>query len=424
MPAIKVENLSKVYKLGTLKSADKHLREAVTGLFKRARVDTHAGPVDDHILWALRDVSFEIEHGEVVGIIGRNGAGKSTILKILSRITDPSSGRAVLEGRVGSLLEVGTGFHPELSGRENVYLNGALLGMRRSVIERKFDEIIDFAGIERFLDTPVKRYSSGMYVRLAFAVAAHLEPDILIVDEVLAVGDVAFQNKCLGKMQSVANEGRTVLFVSHNMGVLQSLCRRGIVLKGGRCIYDGGIHDAIDSYMASVASSSGGGVLASPERRGDGSIKLTDVRILNDKGASVDRLIAGRAYTFELDYVCPSAPEALVFIAIISEKTATPLTVFSNREQVGVYRNLSNAGTFRCHIPDLPLMPGQYHLELALRHTNSTVSADWVPSALKFSVDSSEFFPNGLVPDDRYCSFMVEQQWEHVVQDSQSKAAG
>lgn len=199
--------------------------------------------------FALDDVSFEIASGEVVGIIGRNGAGKSTLLKVLSRITEPTSGRVVLRGKVASLLEVGTGFHPELTGRENIYLNGAILGMSRVEIKQKFEQIVDFAEVEKFLDTPVKRYSSGMYVRLAFSVAAHLDPEILVVDEVLAVGDAQFQNKCLGRMHEVANEGRTVLFVSHNMGVLRRLCTRGIVLRKGRCIYDGDVGAAISHSL-------------------------------------------------------------------------------------------------------------------------------------------------------------------------------
>jgi len=228
--AIRVENLSKLYTIGARQERHDTIRDA---LASRLRRRTSSQPTDENDLWALRDVSFDVHQGEVVGIIGRNGAGKSTLLKILSRITEPTSGRVMLHGRVASLLEVGTGFHPELTGRENIYLNGAILGMRRREIERKFDEIVAFAEIERFLGTPVKRYSSGMYVRLAFAVAAHLEPEILLVDEVLAVGDAQFQRKCLGKMEDVAHEGRTVLFVSHQMNAVQTLCRTCVLLEEG-----------------------------------------------------------------------------------------------------------------------------------------------------------------------------------------------
>ena len=240
--AIKVENLGKAYLLGakeeradTFVGAMMNIAKAPLRNYQRLRGLNTFGHNEESedILWALKGVSFDIRHGEVVGIIGRNGAGKSTLLKILSRIVEPTEGRVEIRGRVSSLLEVGTGFHPELSGRENVYMNGTILGMKKGEIDRKFDEIVEFSGVERFLDTPVKRYSSGMKVRLAFAVAAHLEPEILIIDEVLAVGDAEFQKKCLGKMQDVAGGGRTVLFVSHNMGAIQNLCPRAVLLKHG-----------------------------------------------------------------------------------------------------------------------------------------------------------------------------------------------
>ena len=235
--AIRVENLSKMYRI----VAKEQQPQTRAGTLKRAALSpiaylsrTLSQPSEEEVFWALRDISFEVERGEVVGIIGPNGAGKSTLLKILSRITEPTNGRAVIKGRVGSLLEVGTGFHPELTGRENIFLNGTIMGMKRNEIQRKFDEIVDFSGVEKFIDTPVKRYSSGMYVRLAFAVAAHLEPDILIIDEVLAVGDVQFQKKCLGKMQDVSKtKERTVLFVSHNMDMIRALCRNCILLNRG-----------------------------------------------------------------------------------------------------------------------------------------------------------------------------------------------
>ncbi|HEX8568019.1 MAG TPA: ABC transporter ATP-binding protein [Pyrinomonadaceae bacterium] len=251
-PIIRVENLSKQYVIGGRQEPYATFRESLVNAARLPLNMIKRRPKEntDHRFWALKDVSFEVKPGEVVGIIGRNGAGKSTLLKILSRITEPTVGRIELYGRVGSLLEVGTGFHPELTGRENIYLNGAILGMRREEIAKKFDEIVDFAEIEDFLDTPVKRYSSGMYTRLAFAVAANLEPEILIVDEVLAVGDAEFQKKCLGKMKSVSdNEGRTILFVSHNMSAVKTICRRGIMLKGGSLQFDGDAVSAVDFYM-------------------------------------------------------------------------------------------------------------------------------------------------------------------------------
>jgi lipopolysaccharide transport system ATP-binding protein len=252
--SIQVENLGKRYRIGAQQERFRTLRDslvnAVTDPIRRFRQSQAEGQTQDTI-WALKDVSFEVKQGEVLGIIGRNGAGKSTLLKILSHITDPTEGRVMLRGRVGSLLEVGTGFHPELTGRENIYLNGAILGMKKVEIERKFDEIVAFAEIEKFLDTSVKRYSSGMYVRLAFAVAAHLEPEILVVDEVLAVGDAEFQRKCLGKMGGVAREGRTVLFVSHNMAAIRNLCSTAILLEKGNLAYSDSAKDVVDYYLRS-----------------------------------------------------------------------------------------------------------------------------------------------------------------------------
>jgi lipopolysaccharide transport system ATP-binding protein len=248
--AISVENLAKEYKLGLTVSDFWTVQKQFVGRLLRRE---HADDGSDDTIWALDDVSFDVRPGEVLGIVGRNGAGKSTLLKILSRITEPTRGQATIHGRVGSLLEVGTGFHPELTGRDNVYLNGAVLGMTRAEVRRKFDEIVAFAEIDRFIDTPVKRYSSGMYVRLAFAVAAHLEPEILIVDEVLAVGDVGFQRKCLGKMNAAARSGRTVLFVSHNMGAIAELCSRAILLEQGRIRADGEVQEVLERYSQVVS---------------------------------------------------------------------------------------------------------------------------------------------------------------------------
>lgn len=260
-PIIKVNNLSKRYRIGAKEQGYKTFREAIVegisapirNLAKLRRLtefkDNPSSNDEEDVIWALKDVSFEVNEGEVLGIIGRNGAGKTTILKVLSRITEPTSGSAEIHGRVSSLLEVGTGFHPELTGRENIFLNGAVLGMRKREIKEKFNEIVSFSGIEKFIDTPVKRYSSGMYVRLAFAVAAHLEPEILLIDEVLAVGDVQFQKKCLGKMKDVASGGRTVLFVSHNMQSINSLCNRAILLENGRIAYSGSTMETINKYL-------------------------------------------------------------------------------------------------------------------------------------------------------------------------------
>ena len=308
--AVHVENLSKLYHIGAAETyvmIRESLMEAFAAPFRRARekLQSSNGQVSESgdTIWALKDVSFEIKQGEIVGIIGRNGAGKSTLLKILSRITEPTDGFAEIHGRVGSLLEVGTGFHGELSGRENIYLNGAILGMRKTEIARKFDEIVAFAEVEKFIDTPVKRYSTGMYLRLAFAVAAHLEPEILIVDEVLAVGDASFQNKCIGKMGAVAKEGRTVLFVSHNVAAVKSLCTRAILLDRGQVDCDGPVDEVVDRYiMANSDVLKSGAIPDHVERIGTGEAKLCSVQLANMSCNSVSELYFGQPFRVTLAF--------------------------------------------------------------------------------------------------------------------------
>jgi lipopolysaccharide transport system ATP-binding protein len=300
-PAVAVKGLSKRYEIGAAEPEYRTLREALTDVFTapfRRRTED-----DTRTLWALKDVSFEVPPGEVIGIIGRNGAGKSTLLKILSKITEPTDGRVEIRGRVASLLEVGTGFHPELTGRENVYLNGAILGMTHREIDRKFDEIVAFSELEKFIDTPVKRYSSGMSVRLAFAVAAHIEPEILILDEVLAVGDTDFQKKCLGKMGEVGRSGRTVLFVSHNLSAVTRLCQRAIVLSQGRIVFDDAADAACRSYLymgdTSPAFREWSDPAAAP---GDDTVRLLSVRVLNAAGDTADAFAASDPITIEMNY--------------------------------------------------------------------------------------------------------------------------
>ncbi len=302
--AITISGLGKKYKIGAAHERATTLRDAITGVaaapIRRLR---HAGSSTGHVseFWALRDVSFDVEPGQVVGIIGRNGAGKSTLLKILSRITHPTTGRAVINGRVGSLLEVGTGFHQELSGRENIYLNGAILGMSRSEIGSKFDEIVAFSEIGEFLDTPVKRYSSGMFVRLAFAVAAHLEPEILLVDEVLAVGDISFQRKCLGQMERIAGTGRTVFFVSHNMSAVRGLCTRAVQIDEGRLVADGQVDDVVLAYVAQQTAGPGA-VLELPRALGDpDELMITAVRVLDDQGRTQGPFHSREPINVEID---------------------------------------------------------------------------------------------------------------------------
>src|SRR5262245_6739355 len=292
--AITVSQLGKRYRVGELQKY-KALRDVVADAFRKP---FRRNGNSTSTIWALKDVSFEIKHGQAVGLIGHNGAGKSTLLRILSRITEPSTGFARVRGRIGSLLEVGTGFHNELTGRENIYLNGAILGMKKAEIDRNFDEIVAFSEVEKFIDTPVKHYSSGMYVRLAFAVAAHLEPEILIVDEVLAVGDAAFQKKCLGKMDNVAKQGRTVLFVSHNMTAVEALCTRGIYLSEGCVASDAPILESIRRYISESSNSTSQSLAERSDRYGDGRLRFTAWWIEDQEGLRVSNVIVGQNIRF------------------------------------------------------------------------------------------------------------------------------
>lgn len=357
--AISIQNVSKVYRLGSA-SGRRTLREALTGLIRRK------APSDrGQEFWALRGVSFEIEAGEVVGIIGRNGAGKSTLLKVLSRITEPTTGELTIRGRIGSLLEVGTGFHPELTGGENIYLNGAILGMTRREVRGRFDEIVAFAGIQRFLDTPVKHYSSGMYMRLAFAVAAHLDPEVLLVDEVLAVGDLEFQRKCLGRMQDVAAAGRTVILVSHNMGAIRSLCHRALFLSGGELIQDGPAAVVVDRYLRDVAE----GTPLSTARPSD-QLVIERVRLLNGDGARTLEFSPGEDLTIEVVLVA-RAPIERPFLWL--GVGTVHGSVFSANNLLDDFRpeRLVGTSTVRCRFRRLPLLPQQYVIRMGARASDA-----------------------------------------------------
>jgi lipopolysaccharide transport system ATP-binding protein len=301
MPAaIDVEGLGKRYRIGEFQAAYGTLRESLSHLGKRL-AGQESRPSHEEI-WALKDVSFQVQQGEVLGLIGRNGAGKSTLLKVLTRITSPTAGRAEIRGRVGSLLEVGTGFHPELTGRENIYLNGAILGMKRREIQGKLPDIIEFSGVSQFLDTPVKRYSSGMYVRLAFSVAAHFEPEIMLVDEVLAVGDAEFQARCLGRMEDFGDTGRTVLFVSHNLQAITQLCDRVLLLDGGRVVRDGPSEEVVAHYLQTTAGSGSSRTWAPDKAPGDDLVRLRSVRIVDSDGQTVDYVDVRRPVGIELGF--------------------------------------------------------------------------------------------------------------------------
>jgi lipopolysaccharide transport system ATP-binding protein len=329
---VSAERVAKRYRLGERESYGA-LRDVLAGAFTAPfrRRDHRAAPTE---LWALDDVSFVLERGEVLGLIGANGAGKSTLLKVLSRITEPTKGRVVLRGRVGSLLEVGTGFHPELTGRENIMLNGTILGMRRAEIVRRFDEIVEFAGVQKFLDTPVKRYSSGMQVRLAFAVAAHLEPEILLVDEVLAVGDAEFQQKCLGKMRDVTREGRTVIFVSHNLAAVRSLCKRALVLSKGRLVFDGATEDAVHRYLGHGGGAAAATVEGEALRLHVGKSKLygdepffecTRIAVLDEEGVPSTEFSSDDAITVTVDYRVFRPVPALRVLVTLTDENQVPV---------------------------------------------------------------------------------------------------
>jgi len=360
---IQVEALGKRYRLGAMPGGYQTLRDVIASGI--GRVGRRAPPETRETIWAVRNVSFDVERGQVLGIIGRNGAGKSTLLKILSRVTEPTEGQARIHGRVGSLLEVGTGFHPELTGRENVYLNGAILGMRRAEIDRKFNEIIEFAEVERFVDTPVKRFSSGMYLRLAFAVAAHLEPEILIVDEVLAVGDAEFQRKCLGKMSHVAQEGRTVLFVSHNMSAILRLTERCLVLDGGRIVHQGPTPEAVDSYMMA-------GDVTSGERRWDleaakdTPFRPISLRVLGTRGRIVERVTSTEPFTVEFEYQLRGEITGLRVGLYLSTSRGEPVFTSFDTDAADRFETWATraAGRYvsRCHLPGDLLNGGTFFL--------------------------------------------------------------
>ncbi len=366
-PAITIENLGKRYVIAHQGAAVHSFRDLVSGTFRRAGGRLAGRAVEDprhEEFWALRDLDLEIGKGDVVGVVGRNGAGKSTLLKLLSRITEPTTGRIRFRGRVASLLEVGTGFHPELSGRENIFLNGAILGMGRSEIRRKFDEIVAFSEIEKFLDTPVKRYSSGMYVRLAFAVAAHLEPDILLVDEVLAVGDASFQRKCIGKMRDVADsEGRTVLFVSHNMQSVQSLCNRGVYLKGGRLVDHGDAREVTARYLADLSAVGSERIWSAEDAPGNQECRLRAVRVSGPDSAN-GIVSSGKEVRVDFEFHIERTPPAfcLGFDLMTSDGAVVLRSNHTDPAEPDWLRAAAGTHTWRCTIPAGLLNAGVYHV--------------------------------------------------------------
>lgn len=410
-PIIKVEDLSKLYYLGGSGAAYSTLRETVMEVARKPLRYLRSGGNNSQTLWALKDVSFAVSPGDVVGIIGRNGAGKSTLLKVLSRIVEPTSGRVELYGRVASLLEVGTGFHPELTGRENIFLNGSILGMTRKEIESKFDEIVAFAEVEKFIDTPVKRYSSGMYVRLAFAVAAHLEPEILVVDEVLAVGDAAFQKKCLGRMRDVASMGRTVLFVSHNMAAVSSLCSSAMLLWDGKVEYPlGNVEGAVQQYLSQVHKITKTKLAERTDRQGNGKVRIDDFATFDANGNELEYLATGQEIDFRIYYSTRENNLQNVSVAIgLSSNAGGFVSMLGNGIAGDTFETIAREGYFACRIKKLPLMPGNYTAGLIVR--SNEVILDWIQQAVTLVVEPGDFYGTGRMPPASHTGVLLEQEW-------------
>lgn len=424
--AIKVSNLSKAYQIGEIGTGTLS-RDIERWLAKvRGKEDPFItiGEANDRttkgkndVVWSLKDINFEIEQGDAVGIIGRNGAGKSTLLKLLSRITSPTSGEINVKGRIASLLEVGTGFHPELTGRENIFLNGAILGMRKLEIKRKFDEIVDFAGVERYIDTPVKRYSSGMYVRLAFAVAAHLESEILIVDEVLAVGDAEFQKKCLGKMGDISKgEGRTVLFVSHNMLAVQSLCNKGIVLKNGLNYFEGDVQHAVIKY-SQLQNNKTGSSLIERNRYGNGFLRFVSAEVKDLSGNLLTTVESGASFNIFLTYQVNNKEHDFTgsHISIqIMDQYGTALYNHHNLLVNRSYNNeeLINSDTFKITVRNLPLAEGNYSIGINIFQVFTAI--DVIENAFELEVVSSNAFQYKNSPNPGHGLLLIETEWDII----------
>jgi len=417
-PIIMVENLGKRYRLqhqakqpySTLRGA---ITDAARGLFSGSRRKGSGDTPAEEDFWALRDVGFEVQRGEVMGIVGRNGAGKSTLLKLVSRITEPTIGRIRLRGRVASLLEVGTGFHPELTGRENIFLNGAILGMTKSEIRAKFDEIVAFAEVERFLDTPVKHYSSGMYVRLAFAVAAHLEPEILIVDEVLAVGDSQFQQKCMGKMRDVANNsGRTVLFVSHNLAAVEYLCSSAVLLREGRLVAQGTPQEVLEHYRSTGTKGSADSMANGIARRPPWATPVISATSLTTRaGTPGESFDIGDSMRIQVSF---AAKDGAVVTApclgiVIKNNLNVAVAAVNMRMTGSVEPRRLASGAITCDLPEVLLIPGRYSVDIWLG--DGAEDIDMLEGCLEFEVDATDFYGSGVPPFAHLGCLVLKPQW-------------
>src|SRR5690625_217439 len=432
--ASRAENISKRFRLGMkdqisdslVGAAMKWARTPLTNLRKLRSLSHFSDSDSPDILWALKDLNLDVRCGEVIGLIGKNGAGKSTLLQILSRITDPSAGQVEIYGRVSSLLEVGTGFHPELTGRENVYLNGTILGMQKREIDRKFDEIVDFAGVSRFIETPVKRYSSGMMVRLAFAVAAHLEPEILIVDEVLAVGDAQFQQKSIGKMQDVAqSSGRTVLFVSHNMGSIERLCERVVVMDEGKSALIDEPKTAMREYLNRCSAAHSGNNIQALPRQGDGQIRFTAFQFRNELNENIQRALSGRDLIFALGYQTKrgSVTGNITVGISVHSLGGEPLFVVFNYHTGKIFSSAGRSGEFTCRIRRLPLNAGRYVVYARVEIDGTVADYPTLPIAY-LEVEAGDFYGTGKVTTDRgETFFLVDADWSKIDQPAPSPSS-
>jgi len=426
--AIKAENISKIYRIGVKEKTHDTFGSALFDFFKSPLknyktyrsyykfddIDLKCQNANDknnnNIIWAVRGVSFEVKEGEVLGLIGSNGAGKSTLLKILAKITDPTGGRAEIRGKVSSLLEVGTGFHPELSGRENVYLNGTILGMKKREVENKFDEIVDFSSVEKFIDTPVKRYSSGMKVRLAFSVAAFMEPDILLVDEVLAVGDASFQNKCIGKMSEVSKQGRTVIFVSHNMPAVANLCDRVILLDSGKVKLDMDPNTAIKEYFAGISTFSKTGDFSKVPRPRGHSPVLQKIKFFDQKGNSISSIQTGEALTIHMYYKHTNTLKNSYFGLVFETLMGVKVFWVNTKIQKGALPDLSPSGIIECRIPRIPLVTGTYFLSAGCGSQKKQL--DFIERGCQIRVTEADVFGTGRSSDPKVSVVFVDAKWE------------
>ncbi len=416
--AIKFENISKQYRLGlvgtgTIAHDLNRWWHVVRGkddpYLKIGEVNDRSAKASSKYIWALKDITFDVKQGEVLGIIGKNGAGKSTLLKILSRVTSPSTGTIRAKGRIASLLEVGTGFHPEMTGRENIFMNGSIMGMTKAEIKRKLDEIVDFAGVEKYIDTPVKRYSSGMTVRLGFAIAAHLEPEILVVDEVLAVGDAEFQKKAIGKMQDVSRgEGRTVLFVSHNMGAVQNLCTRGIILKNGQVDYvSSDIDDAITRYINNRKKGINIDAVNRTDRSGNGNIRIINFELLG--GATPFITTTSIPLSIRIDYEAKNETTNAKFLVSINNMYEQCILFMDSSIIENFPTKIKKRGYITINVSeDFNLPEGEYFINIAVFDDNQM--ADYIQNILTFEVDNGNFYFTGKIPSGKTLSY-VKQKW-------------